>query len=68
MLVLHVYGMILQWIGVMQHQLGCVAPEEGQHVSSMHLPSIFFKRIFLGLLVLTLAYKLVKWKYLSQQK
>ena len=21
----------------MEHQLGCVAPEEGQHVSSMHL-------------------------------
>ena len=39
MLVLHVYGMILQWIGVMQDQLGCMAPEEGQHVSSMHLPS-----------------------------
>ena len=36
---LHVCGMILQWIGVMQHQLGCVAPEEGQHVSSMHLQS-----------------------------
>jgi len=39
MFVLHVYGMILQWIGVMQHRLGCVAPEEVQHVSSMHLPS-----------------------------
>jgi len=34
MIVLHVYGMILQWIGVMQHQLRCVAPE-GQHVSSI---------------------------------
>ena len=31
--------MILQRIGVMQYRLGCVAPEEGQHISSMHLPS-----------------------------
>ena len=29
MFVLHVHGMILQWIGVMQHRLGGVAPEEG---------------------------------------
>jgi len=39
MFVLHVYSMTLQWIRVMQHRLGCVAPEEGQHISSMHLPS-----------------------------
>jgi len=39
MFVLHVYSMILQWIGVKQHQLGSGAPEEGRHVSSMHLSS-----------------------------
>jgi len=39
MFVLNAYDMILQWIGVMHHRLGCVAPEEGQHVSSMQLPS-----------------------------
>ena len=38
MFVSHVYGMTLQRIGVMQHRLVGVASEEGQHVSSMHLP------------------------------
>ena len=31
-----VYGMILQWIRVMQHRFGGVAPEKVQHVSFMH--------------------------------
>ena len=39
MFVSHVYNMILQWIGVMQHRLVGMASEEEQHVSSIHLPS-----------------------------
>ena len=33
---LHAYSMILQWIRVMQHQLGDVAHEEGQHVQAIN--------------------------------
>ena len=55
MFALHVYSMILQWIGVMQHRLGCVAPEEGQHVSSMHLPSN------LSSILLTMRHSLTKY-------